>query len=422
MSVRKIKKVPSKKYLLKNCRICGSKNLYYFLNLGYMPIPNGFLFRNELTKPESYYPLQVCVCESCFLMQLRHVVPAEIMFKNYLYIPSTSLTHIESFDVVAADMIKRFHVRKGSLAVDIGSNDGTLLLQFKASGMKILGIDPAENLASEANRKGIRTLQDYFTTKLAGEIVKKYGRAKLITATNVIGHINDLHDLCDGLYVLLDKTGVFMMRVPYVIDLLDKNEFDTIYHEHLSYFSFRPLLTLFSRHRLKVIDVQKDEIHGGSIRVYVTRDDSVRPVHPRVEKFVTEEKLKKLHLKSTYDEFARRVKTIKRDFVGFLKRIREQKKMIIGYGASAKGNVLLNYSGITTDILAYLVDSTPYKQGKYTPGTHIPIYSESKLEKDTPDYALLLSWNFASEIIGKQRSYRERGGQFIITIPYLRIV
>ena len=417
-----MKKVSSKKYLLAACRICGSNKLYYFLNLGYMPIPNGFLSRKEPSETESHYPLQVCVCESCFLMQLRHVVPPEIMFKNYLYIPSTSLTHIESFDVVARDIIRRFHVRKGSLAVDIGSNDGTLLVQFKDLGMRILGIDPAENLAAEANRKGIKTLQDYFSTNLASDIVKKYGSAKLITATNVIGHINDLHDLCKGLHVLLDKNGVFMMRVPYVIDLLDKNEFDTIYHEHLSYFSFRPLLTLFSMYKLKVIDVEKDEIHGGSIRVYVTRDDSERTVHPRVEKFVTEEKLKKLHLKSTYDEFARRVKIIKRDLVSFLKRIRSQGKTIIGYGASAKGNVLLNYCGISTDILDYLVDSTPYKQGKYTPGTHIPIYPELKVEKDIPDYALLLSWNFATEIINKQRSYRERGGQFIITIPYLRIV
>jgi len=420
--MNKIKIANFKKYKIKVCRICGSKKLYFFLNLGYMPIPNGFLEKKDLDKSEIHYPLQVCVCESCFLMQLRHVIPPEIMFKNYLYIPSTSRTHIESFNTLAREMIKEFRVRKNGLVVDIGSNDGTLLLCLKKHGMKILGIDPAENLAIEANRKGIKTLCEYFTTELANKIVKDYGHAKLITATNVIGHINNLHDLCDGLYPLLDKNGVFMMRVPYVIDLLDKNEFDTIYHEHLSYFSFRPLLTLFSIHKLRVIDVQKDEIHGGSIRVYVTRDDSTCPVHPRVEKFVTEEKLKKLHLKSTYDEFARRVKTIRRDLLGFLKRIRIQDKAIIGYGASAKGNVLLNYCNITTDILKYIVDSTPYKQGKYTPGTHIPIYSEEKLKIETPDYAILLSWNFADEIIKKQRSYRERGGQFIITIPYLRIV
>jgi SAM-dependent methyltransferase len=387
-----------------------------------MPIPNGFIDKKDLHKQEFHYPLQVVVCESCSLMQLRHVIPAEIMFKNYLYIPSTSMTMRNHFEKMTDESIATAHARKGNLVVDIGSNDGTMLSFFKKRGFEILGIDPAENLAKTANKNGIRTIADFFTEELAKKTAGEYGKAKIITATNVIAHIDDLHDVVKGLKALLHPQGLFVLEAPYVIDLLDNNEFDTIYHEHLSYFSIRPLMKLFEMYGMKIVDVRKDEIHGGSIRVYAGHAESTYAVHPRVEKHITEENLKKLHLKSTYDEFARRVKVIKRDLVSFLKRIKKEGKSIIGYGASAKGNVLSNYCGITSDLLDYVVDSTPYKHGKYTPGTHNPIFPESKLDKETPDYALLMSWNFAAEIIEKQKKYRERGGQFIITIPYLKIV
>lgn len=422
MSFLAKKKISSQTYKRRTCRICGSYKLYPFLSLGYMPIPNGFLEKQNLQKTESHYPLKVCVCESCWLVQLTHVIPAEIMFQNYLYVPSASKTMIHHFKKFSEEVLKKANTHKDDFAVDIGSNDGTLLSFIKRSGLKIVGVDPAENLAKKANICGIKTISRYFNHETAQDILNQYGKAKIITATNVIAHIDNLHSVMVGINTLLHKNGIFVIEAPYLVDLLDNNEFDTLYHEHLSYISIRPFITLFEMYKLKIIDIKKQSVHGGSVRIFVSHSKSTYSIHPRVEKFIAEEKLKKLHIRSTYDEFARRVKVIKRDIVCFLKRIKKDGRMIIGYGASAKGNVLLNYCGISTDIIDYIVDSTPYKQGKYTPGTHIPIYPEAKIKNETPDYALLLSWNFAKEIIEKNKSFREQGGQFIITIPYLKIV
>lgn len=404
------------------CRICGGNNLYNFLNLGKMPIPNGFLKEEQLNEAESHYPLEVLVCQDCWLVQLAYVVAPEVMFKNYLYVPSASMTMMTHFRQMRDEVMDMSKFNDKDLVVDVGSNDGLLLSGFMEKKINVLGIDPAENIVKDANVKGIRTLCAFFSEKTANEVKHKYGQAKIITATNVIAHIDNLHDVMRGVKVLLDQEGLFVMEAPYLIDLLDNNEFDTIYHEHLSYFSISPLMKLFELHRLKIVDIRKQEIHGGTVRIYVTHSERNYLIHPRVNNFIIEENLKKLHSLSAYNEFKRRVKIIKRDLVSFLNRIKKEKKTIIGYGASAKGNVLLNYCGITTDLLDYIVDSTSYKHNLYTPGTHIQIYPESKLDGQIPDYALLLSWNFAEEIINKQRGYRERGGQFIITIPFLKII
>ncbi len=408
-------------YEIKSCRICKSKNLYRFLNLGTMPIPNGFVKKEDLKKQEQYYPLAVCVCESCWLVQLTHVIPPEIMFKNYLYIPSTSTTMLSHFKTMARETIKVFDLKSTDLVIDIGSNDGTLLSFFKNQEIQVMGIDPATNLAQVARLNGIDTINDFFSNRLAKKITKNQGKAKIITATNVVAHIDDLHDLCEGIKILLKSDGIFICQFPYFVDLLDKNEFDTIYHEHLSYFAIRPLLKLFKKHELKIVNVKKTTIHGGSISVFITHEKSKYKPSNEVSEFVTAEKLKKLDRRSAYEDFGRRIKIIRRDIMAYLKRIKKEGKRIIGYGASAKGNVLLNYCKINTDLLDYIADSIPYKQGRFTPGTHIPIYSEARLEKETPDFALLLAWNFADEILQKQLKYREKGGQFIITIPYLRI-
>lgn len=410
-----------KEYLLSNCRICGSRNLHPFLSLGSMPIPNGFLSQNQLKRSEEHYPLGVFVCEDCWLVQLTHIIPAEIMFRNYLYIPSTSTTMLRHFKLLAKDVIKKYKLKKNDLVIDIGSNDGTLLGFFKEDEIPVLGIDPASNLAQVARLKGIDTVDDFFNAELASKIVKTKGKAKIITATNAIAHIHDLHSVCEGVKILLDKDGVFVTEYPYLLDLLDKNEFDTIYHEHLSYFAIRPLIKLFKQHDMRIIDIYHSPmIHGGSIRVFAVKKESKHRQNKVVNEFIKNELLKKLDKKTTYDEFSRRVKSIRRELIAFLKRLKKQNKTIIGYGASAKCNVLLNYCNITTDLLDYIVDSIPYKQGKYTPGTHIPIYPENRLNKEQPDYALLTAWNFADEILRKQISFREKGGQFIITIPYLR--
>ena len=409
------------KLRLKQCRICGSKNLHQFLSLGSMPIPNGFLSKEELKKPEIYYPLGVYFCETCNLVQLTHVVPPEIMFKNYLYIPSTSTTMIQHFKELANEAVEKFKLSPKDLVIDIGSNDGALLNFFQEDEVKTLGVDPASNLVKIAQLKGVETIDDFFTASLAKKILKEKGKAKLITATNVVAHINNLHDLCKGISLLLDKEGVFIAEFPYLPDLLTKNEFDTIYHEHLSYFAIKPLTKLFEKHQMRLFDIKRIPVHGGSIRIYVSHDKSRHKQSKTVKEFLEQELLKKLHTKEPYDDFGRRVKIIKRDLLSFLKKLKAQGKSIVGHGAAAKGNVLLNYCGIDTDLVDYIVDSISFKQGRYTPGTHIPVYPEKRLEKEVPDYTLLLAWNFADEILKKQILYRMKGGQYIITIPYLRM-
>lgn len=386
-----------------------------------MPIPNGFLTKEELEQKEFYYPLGAAVCENCWLVQLTHVVPPEIMFKNYLYIPSTSKTMLEHFKTLTQETIEKYSLTSNNLVIDIGSNDGTLLGYFKEQEIKVLGIDPASNLAQVARMKGIDTIDDFFTAKLADKIVAEKGKAKIITATNVVAHIHNLHELIEGVEKLLTNDGIFIMEFPYLVDLISKNEFDTIYHEHLSYFSVIPLVELFKRYKMKIVDLKRTPVHGGSIIVYVAKKNSHYQQNVIVQNYIYQEKLIKLDQTNTYDDFSRRVKIIKRDLINYLTDLKKMGKKIVGYGASAKGNVMLNYCGINTKLLDCIVDSIPYKQGKYTPGTHIPIHPEAWLDKHTPDFVLLLSWNFADEILQKQIKYRERGGQFIITIPYLRI-
>ncbi|MBI3980812.1 class I SAM-dependent methyltransferase [Candidatus Microgenomates bacterium] len=416
-----MKKINATKYKTRQCRICRRNNLIRVLDLGYMPTPNGYLKKDELSKQELAFPLGISVCPNCWLLQLTHIIPAEIMFKNYLYIPSTSQTMLKHFKSLAETTISSFNIPKNSLVVDVGSNDGTLLSSFKEKGMKVLGIDPAINLATVARLKGIETISDFFTTDVVQKIVAKQGKAKVITATNVVAHIDDLHGFCENINLLLDKEGICVIEFPYLTDLIEKNEFDTIYHEHLSYFSLTPLMTLFERHQLRIFFAKRVPVHGGSIRIFVCKKLASYKTHKIINIFLTEERLKKINRLSYYEDFSRRVKVIKRDLVKYLARVKKSGLRIVGYGASAKGNVLLNYCKIDDKILDYVVDSIPYKQGKYTPGSHLKIYPESRLEEDMPDYALLLSWNFAEEILQKQNNYREKGGQFIITIPYLRI-
>lgn len=412
----------SEKYRVKKCRICGGTKLFEFLSLGKMPIPNGFLSKKELKQSEPFYPLGTYVCKNCWLVQLTHVIPAEIMFKNYLYIPSTSTIMLNHFKKFAENVIKDFNLTSNDLVIDIGSNDGTLLGYFKDCEIKTLGVDPASNLAQVARLKGINTIDDFFTENLAKGIVKEFNKAKIITATNVIAHVDNIHNLVAGINLLLEKNGTFIMEFPYFVDLLEKNEFDTIYHEHLSYFSIKPLIELFKSHKMYIYNIKKKHVHGGSIRVYVAKEGSKYLINPAVRNFIKEELLRKLNKLEAYEDFGRRVKTIRRDLKIYLKKIKSQGKTIVGYGASAKGNVLLNYCKIGNNLLDYIVDSIFYKHGKFTPGTHIPIYPEIRLEKDPPHYALLLAWNFADEIIRKQTKYRKKGGQFIITIPYLRLI
>lgn len=407
-------------FKLEVCRVCDGRNLLLFLQLGPTPAPNGFLKANSRHRAEKFYPLDICFCQDCGLVQLAHVVSPKIMFKNYVYIPSTSETMRSHFASLAKQAIKETNAKLGDLSVDIGSNDGTLLKSFAQLGMKILGVDPAENLAKQANQEGVKTICALFTKKLVTKIKKNYGEARIITATNVVAHVHDLHDFLEGIKTLLSDDGLFIAEFPYLIDLIEKVEFDTIYQEHLSYFSITPFERLIKRHGLYLIDVQRLPVHGGSVRVFVSKEP--KNLNEKGKKLLELERKRGILTPQTYLKFRRKVDRVRHELVQLLWKLRLENKQIVGYGASAKGNIILNYCRIGPETLDYIVDSIPYKQGKFTPGMHIPIFPESKLLKDQPDYTLLLAWNFADEIIKKQHEYRKRGGKFILAIPKLTVV
>lgn len=407
-------------FKLEVCRACDSKNLLLFLQLGPTPAPNGFLKADHRHMAEKFYPLDVSFCQDCGLVQLAHVVSPNIMFSNYVYIPSTSETMRTHFASLAKQAVKITNAKLGDLIIDIGSNDGTLLKSFKALGMKVLGVDPAENLVKKANKEGVETICALFTKEVASQIKMKYGLAQTITATNVIAHVHDLHDFFEGIKILLSDEGMLIAEFPYLVDLVEKVEFDTIYQEHLSYFSITPFDKLLKKHGLSLVDVQRLPVHGGSVRVFVSK--IARKASGRVKKLLDFEKKKEILDPRTYLKFRRKVDRVRHELVQLLWKLRLEKKRIIGYGASAKGNIILNYCRIGPETLDYIVDSIPYKQGKYTPGMHIPIFPEDRILSDKPEYTLLLAWNFADEIIKKQSAYRKRGGKFILALPKLTIV
>jgi 2-polyprenyl-3-methyl-5-hydroxy-6-metoxy-1,4-benzoquinol methylase len=407
---------------LTHCRVCGGEGLQEFLSLGETPLANQFLRKDQLNSREPRYPLEVAFCSRCGLVQLSHVVSPERMFRNYLYTSSMSRTLRYHFSQLATEAVQKFHLPKGAFVVDIGSNDGTLLKEFQAHGLRTLGIEPAANIAKMAEARKVETLNTFFTPEAASCVVETKGNADLITGTNVFAHVADLESFLRGIDRLLKETGIFLIEVPYLVDLLENTEFDTIYHEHLSYFAVRPLTVLFRKFRMEIQDIQRVPIHGGSIRVFVKRSSNPLPISDSVEHFLSLEEERGLKSLKTYQAFAERVVTIKERLLHLLEDLKSEGNRIVGYGASAKGNTLLNYCGIGPETLDYIVDNIPLKQGLYTPGMHIPVLPEEKLREDQPDMALILAWNFAEEIMEKQQEYREKGGRFIVPIPDPRII
>lgn len=408
---------------IKKCRICKSVKLYRFLDLGTMPIPNGFLKKEDLKKIENKYELACHICENCGLVHLTNVVSPEIMFSNYLYVTAQAKSMLNNLTHLAYQTYKDFKLDKSSLVCDIGSNDGSLLSLFKNLDTRVVGIDPAKNLAKTASENGIPTEAKLFGLKTAKIIKEKYGPAKVITALNVIAHIDNLHDVLSGVSHFLSEDGYFITEFPYFLDLMKNSEFDTIYHEHLSYFSLKPWLHLISKYDFEIVGIQRRRIHGGSIRIIHQRKGLKKNTTKKtVDYLLSLEERSGLYDKQTCIEFALEVMNLKTELLKLLKDLKKQKKRIVGYGAAAKGNVLTNFFGIDTAILDYIIDSTPLKLGLYTPGMHIPIKPEEKLLSDMPDFTLILAWNFADEIMEKQREYAKNGGKFIIPIPKIRII
>lgn len=404
------------------CLICKSSKLIKYLDLGATALANSYLTKSELKKPEFKAPLEVYYCQNCHLCQLLHIVDRGILFKKYAYFSSTSPQLLEHFEQYAQEVVDRFPIQAKKMVLEIASNDGILLKYFKAKGASVLGVDPAKNVAKAANGQGIKTIPDFFNEKSAIKILKRYGKAGIITANNVLAHTDDVHGIMSGVKLLLDERGIFVFQTKYVKDLLEKNEFDTTYHEHVSYFSLLPLVFLLKKHNMEIFDVKHTGTEGGSLRIYASHSPLFLRVDNSVAEFLKEELMNGLDRTKTYLAYAKRPKMMKEKIIKMLTDFKRQGKKIAGYGASAKGNTLLQYCGIDSKIIDYITDNAPTKQGKYTPGTHIPIVAPAKLKEKTPDCILLLAWNFASSIIEKEKWFLEQGGKFIIPIPEPRII
>lgn len=402
------------------CRVCGSRELHKFLSLGPTPLANSFLEPDQLGNTEGSYPLDVCFCSNCHLVQLAHVVSPEVMFREYAYETSAANPMQAHFAELAEEVIQNFKPDEDSLVVDIGSNDGTLLQNFLKQGFSVLGIEPASNIAQLAESRGIQTVNEFFDDNSANNIREGHGQAGIITATNVFAHVDNLEGFLHGIDTLLADSGVFIIEVPHLLRLIEKAEFDTIYHEHLSYFSIHPLIHMFQKFGMVVVDVQEVPVHGGSIRVFVQKSPADQS--DSVSRMQSEEQEAGLYSLATYTGFAEKVKLVREELVQLLKTLKEDGATITGYGAPAKGNTLLNYCSIGTDMLDYITDTTPSKQGRYTPGTHIPVLPEEKFHEGPPDYALLLAWNYADEILKKEQGYRKSGGKFILPIPRPEVI
>jgi len=404
------------------CRFCDDTNVKRFLELGEMPLANAFLTEDEVnTIKEPRFPLDVFFCEDCGLVQIGHVVPPQDIFKDYIYFSSTSDAVHKHAEYLAQSFKERFQLHNNSFVVEIASNDGCVLNYFKNLNMKILGVEPAENIAKVAVDSGIETYIDFFNEENARNIKEKYGNADVILARHVFAHVPDIHSFMRGLKLLLSANGVIAIEAPYLVDFVEKVEFDTIYHEHLSYLSLRPMSKLFKKYAMEIFDVGHFDIHGGSL-IYFISNEGTHKVSPKVGQYVENEIQKSFDDVDIYYDFADKTSLIKMKLMDLLNQLKHDGHSIAAYGAPAKGNTLLNYCGISTDLVDYIVDKSKYKQGLYTPGTHIPVYSPEKLLEDMPDYTLLLAWNFADEILEQQKLYREKGGKFIIPIPDIKVV
>jgi SAM-dependent methyltransferase len=407
---------------LGRCRICKNKKLEKILDLGEMPLANAFLDKNQIGQKEVSYPLRMVWCESCGLLQIDEIVPPEILFKNYIYVSGTSEALRKHFEGLATEVVINFKLSSESLIVDIGSNDGTLLKEFKKIDLKVIGVEPAVNIAKIAEESGVKTINDFFSEDVAKKIVKENGKADAITTTNTFAHIFDVDELLKGVSYLLKDEGIFVIQVPYLVDLLENVEFDTIYHEHLSYFAVRPLKRLFVERDFKIVDIERVKIHGGTIRVFVSKRKSRYNINENVNRLISLEIEKGLHEVTVYKEFAGGVEKLKEDLVSLLQRLKSENKKVIGYGAAAKGNTLLNYYHIGPELIDFIVDLSPMKQNKFTPGTHISIFSPERIYEAKPDYMLILAWNFANEIMKQQLKFKEMGGKFIIPLPEVKII
>lgn len=408
--------------VLDACRSCGSSDLQDVLSLGEMPLANALLTEDQLGLDENRYPLAVAICSSCALVQLTETVPPDELFVEYAYFSSSSSPMVSH----ALELVERTIGDRGlgssDLVVEIASNDGYLLKHYLDKGVPVLGIDPAANVVEVARERGVETRCDFFTSALATDLRSQGVRARVVHANNVLAHVPDINDLIAGVATLLADDGMFIVETPYVRDMVEKLEFDTIYHEHVFYYSLHALRALFERNGLRITKVEHISIHGGSLRVHAVCTGSAEQADASVAAMLSDEASSGMTTPGFYGEFSERVEGLLEQLREFLSGRRAEGRRIAGYGAAAKATVLLNALGMGRETFDFIVDDTPYKQGRYMPGVHIPIYAPARLLSDVPDDVMIFAWNFSDAIIAKESKYISKGGTFLLPLPVPRLV
>lgn len=409
---------------MRKCRFCGTQLKHEFIDLVNAPPSNSFLTKEQLDEPEVFYPLKLFVCEKCFLVQIdEYKKSGDIFGQDYAYYSSYSTTWLEHVHRYVDMIVNRFGYNSHSQVVEIASNDGYLLQYFLPKKIPVLGIEPSENVARVAQKKGVETIVEFFGMSLAEKLVVSNKAADLIIGNNVLAHVPNINDFVAGMKRLLKRNGIITLEFPHLMKLIECNQFDTIYHEHFSYFSFRTVRCIFENHGLEIFDVEQISTHGGSLRIYGKhKEDPEKAILPSVNSLIDEEKARGMQSIRYYEDFQKKVDKIKYDLVNVLMEQKKQEKKVIAYGAAAKGNTLLNYCGIKNDLIEYVVDASPQKQGKFMPGSHIPVVNEKCIKETKPDLVLILPWNIRTEVISQLNYIRQWGGKFVIPIPVIQVL
>jgi 2-polyprenyl-3-methyl-5-hydroxy-6-metoxy-1,4-benzoquinol methylase len=405
------------------CRSCGTTLEHSFADLGMSPLANSYVSPDKANAMEPFYPLHAYVCTQCWLVQLQMYETGEHIFSDYAYFSSFSDSWLAHAKAYTEKMRSRFGLGAGSQVIELASNDGYLLQYFKAAGVPVLGVEPARNVADEAIKKGIPTVVKFFGEQTARELVAQGKTADLLLGNNVLAHVPGLNDFVKGMKIVLKPTGVITMEFPHLQKLVDECQFDTIYHEHFSYFSFITVEQVFAKHGITLFDVEELPTHGGSLRIYGRHsDDNTKPVGERVVALRERERRLGYAGLELYRSFAQKVMATKRDILEFMIKVKRDCKTVVGYGAPAKGNTLLNYCGVRSDMIDYTVDRSPHKQGHFLPGTRIPIYGPEKIRETKPDYLVILPWNLKDEIMNQMAHIRDWGGRFVVFIPEVKVI
>ena len=406
------------------CRFCKTELENVFIDLGSSPASNSFLTLNQLNEPEIFYPLKVYTCHHCFLVQVDEYKKSDAIFdSNYVYFSSFSSSWLQHAKDYTGLMTDRFGYNEDSLVIEVASNDGYLLQYFKQKNIPVLGIEPTANTAAAAKEKGIDSLVDFFGSRLANELAAKNIKADLLLGNNVLAHVPDIVDFVNGLKIVLKETGVITMEFPHLMQLIDNNQFDTIYHEHFSYLSFHTVKEIFASQGLEMFDVQEIPTHGGSLRIYAKHQtDVTKKITENVAALLKKEAVKGLRSLDYYDHFQQQALKVKLDITEFLIDQERAGKKGAAYGAAAKGNTMLNYCGIKNELIEFVVDANPHKQNKYLPASHIPVVNELYLKTSKPDFVIIFPWNLKDEITSQLSYIKDWGGQFVVAIPYLQII